>query len=633
MSAIQTVFTLRIGDKNAKTAEIVYNPIAYLTPANITQVEIESEANDEVVEFGEEPEIIPLGMKGCSAMVVGTFSDAEPDLSKNRGNARITPVVRTAHEAGLCPECLLEDTVTLFDKVSGKEKTFAVTLDTGHNKGGCRELQGGIWRIDKFSWDRKAKEMGIYRFSMTLGYVWVTKEEQMIFAPGTGDKVPTTSMFEIDVSPGGNNGQVAVTALEIKNPIISKSLMKLNTLTFKHKDYIKADSIVALHKRGAENVPGNPDRYIFYGVVTSSEQDKNAECSITCNEIAEILYRGVATQPSDWINFLLLKIIMRNPKANGLFYKIKEMLMELILTYYTCPAGFTYHPGTGVDRTPAAGDGLKAGDRENLPGPGREKVKLGTQTFSCLSVGKCINQLLYKECGLYIWYDYRNEKTVGTKLNPIISRGTLEYGFVRDKLKLDISKEIIVSNQVKNSPNDDFKPDGVIVWSADGEYFGYAGDVGNGKNILVYTYNDSRSDLAYAAIAHSILEMNTLLDTRTYLMKFPPGTVRFREGDYFDGIGDSTVARSGATLDANMVYRKGDDLDPFADPGDTVWQIKEITIREDYTEVLVGPSYYSITDLYRDTLNRTKDGVPMPIDTVTLNFAKKQIGGPSSDWK
>ena len=88
------------------------------------------------------------------------------------------------------------------------------------------------------------------------------------------------------------------------------------------------------------------------------------------------------------------------------------------------------------------------------------------------------------------------------------------------------------------------------------------------------------------------------------------GTVRFRDGDVFTGLGDSTVTPM-------LEYRAGIDIDPTKDPSDSCWQIREMVITDTYTECTVGSTYFSIFDIYRTALKRY-DGCPAPTETKDI---------------
>lgn len=103
-------------------------------------------------------------------------------------------------------------------------------------------------------------------------------------------------------------------------------------------------------------------------------------------------------------------------------------------------------------------------------------------------------------------------------------------------------------------------------------------------------------DLQLQTMAKRILEQSRY-SRNTYKVKFPAGTVRFEDGDVFSCLGDATIS-------PEMPCRSGTDPDPTENPGDSLWQIKAITITDKYTECLIGSSFFSIFDIYKNQLKR-----------------------------
>jgi hypothetical protein len=56
-----------------------------------------------------------------------------------------------------------------------------------------------------------------------------------------------------------------------------------------------------------------------------------------------------------------------------------------------------------------------------------------------------------------------------------------------------------------------------------------------------------------------------------------------------------------------------------------VWQIKEMTITEQKTEVIVGSSFFSVFDIYQDALKRC-DGVPATTENKEIKGYYTGIG-------
>ena len=143
-----------------------------------------------------------------------------------------------------------------------------------------------------------------------------------------------------------------------------------------------------------------------------------------------------------------------------------------------------------------------------------------------------------------------------------------------------------------------------------GRYVTYPNDPVLGTTIQ-YKFDSDMNNImlnSMAAKIHKDLQVNR----NTYKVKFPAGTVKFKDGDVFTGLGDSTISPA-------MPYKDNVDYDPLTDPSDAVWQINEMTITNEYTEVLVGPSYFSVFDLYKTKLNKVTIGATIPTDDHSIS--------------
>ena len=213
--------------------------------------------------------------------------------------------------------------------------------------------------------------------------------------------------------------------------------------------------------------------------------------------------------------------------------------------------------------------------------------------MSGISLGTALTNFLYRECGFEIWFNYET--------------GKLEYGFIRDPIDILVESEIIMRSSLIDDNQEDVKPDYVVVWDPSCKYCSIAGEYGIDKHGLQYVLEDARDVAASQALAKKILDLCTVVNRSTYTVDFPAGVTRFKEGDYFRGLGDQTLP-----LNEKMTYRAGDDTDPLKDPTDTVWHIKEVTLTENKTTIVVGMSMYSVLDIYKSSLNRRRDGIPAP---------------------
>jgi hypothetical protein len=589
MSAVYTIFTLLRSETDSTTGDIRFTTVGDLTPANVTDCTIETEDSSELIEVGNEPEIIPMGIGGCTATVSGTFFNPLKNVSASN-------VFDTANLAKEIKQ--FYDQLKLYDKISDKEVQYALRISPA-NKGGTRELEGGIWKIKRIMMDRSLKDGGKYKFNMQLSYFWEDKSEQMLYVSGTGTAVRQTCAFKVKIIGTGNGQSNA--EYEIFSTKIVRSLHVLNNARFDCEHKILKDSVVKIRLRGSAD---NNSANIFWGVVDECESNpRDGAYTIRCKEIGDLLYRNIVGDPlanlvagSDL--FKNLRVIIPNKKGID-DISIQEMVQAMLNTYYKAQAKYAWSPGTGVCRAPPLGGHTTL--------PGRDDIQIGTQVISGSSVGTALTNFLYHECGFYTWYNYEN--------------GKFEYGFIRDKITLDLSKEIILKSSMIDDNQEDVKPDYVVVWDPDVKYKAIYGTYGIDKQGIQYVLRDAREFTSASALAKKIYDYCNLPNKSSYNVEFPAGTTRFKEGDYFSGLGDQTLSGG-----ENMEWRGGTDANPMEEPGDSVWHIKEIIISEEGTTVEVGTSFYSVLDIYKDSLSRRRDGIPAPTTTSTQKTETVRVG-------
>ena len=566
-----TMFTLMISEKNVD-GSIRFSTMHDLSPMNISSCKIETVDASDKVEFGHEPEIIPMGIGSCTAEIVGTFVKVDGTSASNIFKmSKIAPEIKNYYE-----------TIKIFDKINGTDTEFALKLSS-LNGGGTRELEGGIWKIKSIKMPRSIKDLGRYQFTIKLSYFWIDKSEQMLCVPGTGTNVTTDCKFTMNYT-GVNNEQNPTTGTcGIFNVKISKSLLVLNNARFDCETKMYKDTIIKIYGGN------NSGLVVFYGIVTDVETDPVDKIyTVIAKEICDLLYRGVIGNPiQNMVAGFLPELRVIVPcRQNKDDLTIDQMVNKIGKTYYKPRAGFeSWNPFPAI---------CKAGSLGGEPTlPGRDEIKISDQVLSGVSVGTAITNFLYRQCGFNMWYNY--------------DTGKLEYGFLRDGITIDLTKEIIVKNDLIDDNQEDVKPDYVVVWDPPCEICSIAGEYGPDKHGLQYVLEDARDAAAAQALAEKILELCTVVNKSTYSVEFPAGTTRFKEGDYFRGLGDQSLP-----LNEKMEYRSGDDADPLELPSDSVWHIKEVTITDKSTTVVVGMSFYSVIDIYKSSLNRRRDGIPAP---------------------
>lgn len=571
-----TVFTLKSSSKNADGI-LRFESAGDLTPMNISSCNISTTAAADLIEFGKEPSIIPMGIESCTAEIVGTFRDPKTGSSASS----VFPVGKLAKEIKS-----FYDTIKIFDKVNDKDVLYALELSSA-NQGGCRELENGTWKISKVNYDRSATKMGSYQFNMQLTYHWNNKQEQEVGFETTGSESKTDCSFTV-VFDGFTH--------TIYNVKVVRSLLMLNNAQFDSNIKIPKDKEIKIYAAG--NL-----KTIFHGIISAADlNQKDNIYTMNAKEIGDLLYKGVvgnflANIASGVLPELRVIIPCREGKTN---FTIAEMVTK-IASYYKAKDEFkSWKPFPAV---------CTAGDLSNKSTlPGRKNIQICNQLLSGISVGTALTNFLYRECGFNMWFNY--------------DTGRLEYGFVRGNgITINVSKEIIAKTTLIDDNQEDIIPDFVAVWDPSCKYCGMAGEYGQDKHGIQYVLSDERDASAAQALAEKLLYLCTQVDRSTYSVEFPAGTTRFNEGEYFNGLGDQTLLNG-----ENMTYRSGEDADPLNEPGDAVWQIKEMVITDKSTTVTVGTSFYSTLDVYKSALNRRRDGIPTPTKQQVLQTQEIVVG-------
>ena len=439
------------------------------------------------------------------------------------------------------------------------------------------ELGTAKWRIKTFTWDRMANKLGQYHFSMEVSYVWEVENEIQLFADGINTKKHDNVKFTAQ-KIGGSSRPIYNTSVIVTN----KDLNSAKFSTY-NKEFEKDDKIQIYSSTHADP--------FFYGIVKEVKNNKDGTYQTECIEIGDILNRKLCARTGAGLFKPRIKI--SNPyKGNNLTV---EQMTKIIMQFYNSAPIYGYNPGWGIPK--GSGDFAQS---EYMPG---KKTYIPPQVLSGMSIGKALTTFLTNQCGLSFWFTTKD--------------GLLEYGFVRDPITLDPEWEFIEYNEKVEGNSTEYDVDYVVVHNNAGNDFRYGGNASGGGKMLQYKLNTDLLDRQLQEYADRVYQ-DLKVNDDTYRMTFQAGTVRFREGDYFTALGD-------LTLSTPMPYRDQLDTNPTDNPGDSVWQIKEMIISETKTEVIVGSSYYSIFDIYKDSLKRC-DGVPAPTDDVTKNGTWVAVG-------
>jgi hypothetical protein len=451
-----------------------------------------------------------------------------------------------------------------------------IKVVSGYNE--FPELGNGIpWQIASFSWDRQAKLRGQWKFMMNLVYIWNSSiNEIQLYADGVGSNIPTDIRFSatIGISNSGYSSSYLINNVKIHADIQSINTASFSTIT---STYTKGD-IIHIYCSTDE---GNA---VFFGIVNEVKSG-NKIVNYDCIEIGDLMSRVAVSKSTSGL--FKPKVMIKNKLDDGKTKRPLSSFISTILKFYSInPVSSFNNFGVGVDKT---------GYGNSTDIPGHKGVQIPTQMLSVMSVFKALNRVVEDQCGLRTWYHNNT--------------GALEYGYWRNVYNIDVTKDIIIANEQTYGYSEDFKPNNVIVVDNSGRPSCYPATPVAGTT-LKYQYTSDMNDNMIGTLAMQIYTDLNIDDRSVYKVKFPPGCIKMREGDKFSGLGDQTITPV-------MIWRDGSDDDPLVDPTDTSWQIKELTITETYTEVVVGPSYFSVFDLYKDAIKKISEA-PVQTDTKSV---------------
>ena len=530
----------------------------------LESVSVTTDAKIMVVEELTDPYIMPQGCEKRTARISGVFENSL------EFNASLDP---TLDVIGKYPNSLTEPGIMHSRAISVLEGTDLVP-----------ELGTSKWRIISFIWDRQANKLGQYHFTMELGYIWEVENEIHLFADDVGTIRNNDVKFY--VMKADHRYNFGTFKYYIYDVTVRTTCQELNTAKFSSMVSFTEEDIIKIYCSTYSDKP------VFYGLVKEVKQAQNGTFVINCIEIGELLYRKQCAKVGAGLFKTRIKI--PNPYKISTYLTI-EQITKLIMTFYHTGKIKNYDPGWGVCTS------ADVGASQYLPG---KDIYLPPQMLSGMSVGKALDTFIINQCGMNIWYDSAS--------------GRMEYGFVRNAISLDSKKEFIESTEKMNSSTHDFKADYVVLWNnTSTQRKTYPPDPAVTDTGIQYKIGSDLLDQALEAFAERIYrDMQQSRDM--YRVRFQAGTARFQDGDFFTGLGDETTKHP-------MPYRTGSDSNPTEDPGDSVWQIKEMIITDKYTEVIVGSSYFSVFDLYKDALKRI-DGVPTPTEEKEQESYETAIG-------
>jgi hypothetical protein len=168
---------------------------------------------------------------------------------------------------------------------------------------------------------------------------------------------------------------------------------------------------------------------------------------------------------------------------------------------------------------------------------------------------------------------------------------------------------------------EEVNPDYVVVFSSDGvqaRCYPESGLLLEKPTAIAYKLNNDIVDLGLEAYARKIYDDLHIDDNSQFKVTFHAGIVDFKEGDVFAKIGDLTI-------NPPMTPRSSNDGNPLVNEKDSMWQIMEVTYTDKSTEVLVGPSYRSVFDIYGSLLQKCPEA-PSPTEIESWKSHTVAVG-------
>lgn len=323
------------------------------------------------------------------------------------------------------------------------------------------------------------------------------------------------------------------------------------------------------------------------------------------------------------------KMLIRNPDLNGDYRTINnfvsDQLNEKFITSWATLQ--SYLPPVVVDNTATYAGGSISnpsnGFGESTVHPLDDSKVLPDLLVSDLSLYDAYYKFLNTICGFKVWYNGESEGSAKCRV---------DYGFVRLKIDelqtingigrysngilIDVDNEYISSTKCIESVKND-KVDEVIVYSNNNNLRGSYIDelIAYPTKTVAYKVEGNYSKEELDWIASRIYSDTNNID-KSYEITFPPGTIRFKDGEYFGGYvaGVGTFGIGDQTVSPVMPFKGGDDVDQRYDQSDSVWQIDEVNITEEGTYVTVGSSYLTIMEILGNKLVEVTGGTDPVIE-------------------
>ncbi len=365
---------------------------------------------------------------------------------------------------------------------------------------------------------------------------------------------------------------------------VDKSFDKPDVATFNSVYNFEKGAVVELF---VKQIGFNKEDRIYIGHVANCETVKtNKIYKITLQEFAVKIY-NIYMAHSDNRGFFRQKLQIRNPDQNGQRLTVNTYINR-INSYDASHAiksvSVSSHDSTAYGAT--------------IPGTDTE---LPDFPMAYMSLGTALDKFIKDVLGLHYWFDYSNTNDPNTF--------NLVYGRVRDLRTLDVAVDsdnyMLINDSSQISQQVIIPVQRVVLLSKNAEVSGSAGASDNPMYSVVYKIDGNFSQDTLNSIASRIYTDRAAAETAlVFKVSFPlTKMATWNAGDAFAGLGDQTSTP----------------VMPFRSSGG--WQINDMTITGGTIECVVGGTYVSVFDVYRNRL-QIVDGADLPTERKEVVLGK-----------
>ena len=384
--------------------------------------------------------------------------------------------------------------------------------------------------------------------------------------------------------------------VRIYNVNIAKNLTKLSTATFYSPFSIEKGTSIRIY---AKNISGfDPVNSAFIGLVKTVETiERNTIYKITLSEPADLLYNSYCQKNKTSAGLIKFAVKIRNPEQLTDTYLTIDQYLNRILEYQGSTTFITSVSESSNDVTPYSTSLYIPNSDIN----GSSGTYLPDFPMSYMTIGTALDKFIQDILGLYYWFDYSDFSSSSETMKLVYGTRRDLRELVVDRTNLDYMG--ILNNEIVEQQT--IYPVGkVLCLSKNMDVFGYYGS-DTATHQAVYVISGTFSQKELTAIATRIYNDRQKDDNTKYKITFPvTSMMKWNPGDVFTGLGDAIISPA-------MSYKTNADED--------AWIITSMSISDNQIDVIVGGSYISIFDVYKDRLNKA-DGVDLPTESIDTTF-------------